>query len=98
MKLGFFVVVLMLLGLYLVKPVLSPWAERVMQKELQGWIGIWMVTTLFYLFFDYGVCFSVILLLALYHICGEESSWNNFGLLHYLSGFVGYTLLALWLR
>ena len=79
MKLGTFVVVPMLVRLYLVMSVLSPWAERVMQKELQGWIGIWMVTTLFYLFFDYGVCFSVILLLALYRICGEERSWNNFG-------------------
>ena len=38
--------VYMLIGLYLVMPLLSPWAEKVEKRELQAYIGIWLFTTL----------------------------------------------------
>ena len=38
--------VYMLLGLYLIMPMLSPWAEKVEKKELQIYLLIWLFTTL----------------------------------------------------
>jgi len=37
----------MLLGLYLAMPLLSPWAEKASEKEVRGWLILWLVTTLF---------------------------------------------------
>ena len=42
--------VYMLVGLYLIMPLLSPWAEKVGRKELQAYLGIWLFTTLIPLF------------------------------------------------
>ena len=38
--------VYMLVGLYLVMPLLSPWAEKVGKRELQVYLAIWLFTTL----------------------------------------------------
>ena len=38
--------VYMLIGLYLIMPLLSPWAEKVGKRELQVYLGIWLFTTL----------------------------------------------------
>lgn len=38
--------VYMLVGLYLIMPLLSPWAQKVGKKELQIYIAIWLFTTL----------------------------------------------------
>ena len=88
----------MLLGLYLVMPLLSPWAEKVSEKELRGWLAVWFFTTLFpYLrrlwawFYgapDFG---SVPFLYG-------ECPWNAFGTFQYVSGFFGYMLLGFWFR
>ena len=36
----------MLLGIYLIMPVLSPWLERVSRREEEVFLGIWLFTTL----------------------------------------------------
>lgn len=97
--------VYMLLGLYLIMPLLSPWAEKVGRKELSVFIGIWLFTTVLPLLRDwlsggelkvvYGV--SGIPRQALYPLWGE-ASWNSYGVFYYVSGFIGYMLLGLWLR
>lgn len=88
----------MLLGLYLLMPLLSPWAEKVSEGELRGWIGLWLFTTLF--------PFARVLWRHLYgeppfgampYLWGE-APWNQFGMFHYVSGFAGYMLLGLWFR
>ena len=96
--------VYMLVGLYLIMPLLSPWAERVSKRELQVYLGIWLFTTLIPLLRQvvggaapviYGP--SGIPNAARYPLWGE-ASWNAYGVFYYLSGFVGYLLLGLYFR
>ena len=88
----------MLLGLYLLMPLLTPWAEKAGEKEVRGWLLVWLFTTTFpYL---RKICGAV---------CGEpsfgavpflygECPWNGFGTFQYVSGFFGYLLLGLYFR
>ena len=96
--------VYMLIGLYLVMPLLSPWAEKVGKRELQVYLGIWLFTTLIPLIRQwvggpapviYGP--SGIPNAAKFPLWGE-ASWNTYGVFYYLSGFVGYLLLGLYFR
>ena len=96
--------VYMLIGLYLVMPLLSPWAEKVGKRELQVYLGIWLFTTLIPLIRQwiggaapviYGP--SGIPNAAKYPLWGE-ASWNSYGVFYYLSGFVGFLLLGLYFR
>lgn len=99
--------VYMLIGVYLLMPLLSPWAERVGKRELQVYLGIWAFTTLIPLLRDvveggfdgmevvYGV--SGLPRAAQTPLWGE-ASWNAYGTFYYISGFVGYLLLGLYFR
>ena len=96
--------VYMLIGLYLIMPLLSPWAEKVGKRELQVYLGIWLFTTLIPLIRQwvggaapviYGP--SGIPNAAKFPLWGE-ASWNTYGLFYYLSGFIGYLLLGLYFR
>ena len=97
--------VYMLIGLYLLMPLLSPWAERVGRKELLVYMGLCFLTTLIPFVREaaigsnatvvYGP--SGIPMQASYPLWGE-ASWNEFGAFYYLSGFIGYLLLGLYLR
>ena len=96
--------VYMLVGLYLIMPLLSPWAEKVGKKELLVYIGICFFTTVIPLIRQwvggaapviYGP--SGIPNAAKYPLWGE-ASWNTYGVFYYLSGFVGYMLLGLYFR
>lgn len=97
--------VYMLVGLYLIMPLLSPWAERVGKKELGIYLGIWLFTTIIPLLRDWvstsGLVFTFgptgIPRQAVYPLWGE-CSWNAYGTFYYLSGVAGYLLLGLWLR
>ena len=96
--------VYMLLGIYLLMPLLSPWAEKVGKRELQVYLGICLFTTLIPFIRQwaggpapviYGP--SGIPNAAKYPLWGE-ASWNAYGLFYYLSGFIGYLLLGLYFR
>ena len=97
--------VYMLLGLYLLMPLLSPWAEKVGRRELLFYLGIWGLTTLIPYIREVASGGEQLLIRAadglpapaLFPLWGE-ASWNPFGLLYYFSGFVGYMLLGLYLR
>ncbi len=99
--------VYMLIGVYLLMPLLSPWAERVSKRELQVYLGIWLFTTLIPIIRDwYSGGFES--LEVIYGVSGlprqaltpfwGEASWNTYGTFYYLSGFIGYLLLGLYLR
>lgn len=97
--------VYMLVGIYLLMPLLSPWAERVGKKELQFYLLLCFATTLIP-FVRALAADSVAPVIygptgipnrALYPLWGE-ASWNAYGLFYYLSGFIGYLLLGLYLR
>lgn len=96
--------VYMIAGLYLIMPLLSPWAEKVGKRELQVYLCLWLLTTLIPFIRQwlggsapviYGP--SGIPNAAKYPLWGE-ASWNTYGLFYYISGFVGYLLLGLYFR
>lgn len=76
----------MLLGLYILVPVLSPWLEQCSERQLQGYLGLWAFTTCLpyiHLWFPevLGECF-----------------WNPTPMLHYFTGFVGYFILGYYIK
>ena len=96
--------VYMLIGLYALMPLLSPWAEKVQKTELRIYLAIWLFTTTIPLLrnwlggmppFIYGP--SGIPNPAKYPLWGE-AGWNTYGTFYYLSGFIGYMLLGLYFR
>lgn len=97
--------VYMLIGVYFLMPLLSPWAEKVGKKELQVYLGIWFFTTLIPLIRDYVTPDPLAMTYgptgiprqALFPLWGE-ASWNGYGLFYYVSGFIGYLLLGLYFR
>lgn len=96
--------VYMIIGLYLIMPMLSPWAERVGKRELQVYLGIWLFTTTIPLIrvllggeAPVVTGTSGIPNIAKFPLWGE-CSWNSYGTFYYLSGFVGYMLLGLYFR
>lgn len=96
--------VYMIVGIYLLMPMLSPWAERVSKKELLGYLCICFFTTLIPLIRDWAGGGAPVIYgpsgipnPAKYPLWGE-ASWNSYGLFYYFSGFIGYMLLGLYLR
>lgn len=96
--------VYMLVGLYLIMPLLSSWAEKVGKRELQFFLAICLFTTVIPFIRQwaggnppviYGP--SGIPNAAKYPLWGE-ASWNTYGLFYYLSGFIGYLLLGLYFK
>lgn len=78
--------VYMLIGLYLLMPIISAWLEKCSVRQERWFIGVWFLSTFFgYLNFwigeVYGQCF-----------------WNEFHLLYYFSGFIGYLVVAHYIR
>ena len=96
--------VYMLVGVYLIMPLLSPWAERVSSRELEVYLGIWLVTTLFPFVREAAGGVAPLIQAAdglpaqaLFPLWGE-ASWNAYGTFYYVSGFIGYLLVGLYLK
>ena len=88
----------MLLGLYFAMPLFSPWAEKVGKRELSWWIVLWLLTTTFpFLRRLWETTFGAPPFGAVPYLWGE-CPWNQFGAFHYVSGFLGYMLIGLWMR
>lgn len=96
--------VYMLIGIYLIMPLLSPWAEKVSKKELLVYLGICFATYLIP-FIREAVSTQTPIIYgptgipnpAKYPLWGE-ASWNSYGMFYYVSGFIGYLLLGLYFR
>ena len=96
--------VYMMLGVYLLMPLLSPWAEKVGKKELHVYLGLWLFTTIIPFIRQYVGGVQPVIYgpsgipnPARYPLWGE-ASWNIYGLFYYVSGFFGYLLLGLYFR
>lgn len=97
--------VYMLVGLYLIMPLLSPWAEKVSRKELTVYLCICLATSLIPFVREVAEPGTAEVFYGTGGIpmpwkspLWGEASWNNYGMLYYLSGFIGYMLLGLYLR
>ena len=97
--------VYMLLGVYLLMPLLSPWAERVGRKELSFYLFLCLLTTLIPFIREWATEGTLPIIYgraglprqADFPLWGE-ASWNGYGTFYYVSGFIGYLLLGLYLR
>lgn len=84
--------VYMIIGIYIAMPIFSPWVERISKRGEQIFIAAWLFTTL--------VPFLHQAALALFgraEVYGE-ANWNEFGTLYYISGFMGYVVLAHYIK
>lgn len=95
----------MLLGIYIMMPLLSPWAKDVGRKELKVYLAIWLFTTTLPLIRDIMTSGNVRYIIgptfiprqADYPLWGE-CSWNPNGTFYYISGMIGYLLAGLYFR
>lgn len=86
----------MLVGLYLVIPVFGSWLNQASQKDIKQFLYIWgialvlpyikMVAPLLGYTGNYGN-------MGLFGVC----DWNDYGTFYYVSGFIGYLILAYYL-
>ena len=86
----------MLVGLYLVMPVLDAWLERASRRDIRLFLGLWGVS----LFIPY-----IQMLAPVFGYTGNYGNmgiwgvcdWNAYGTFYYFSGFAGYLVLARYL-
>jgi surface polysaccharide O-acyltransferase-like enzyme len=78
--------VYMLIGLYLFFPTISPWLNVASKRSLQFYLPFWVVSL--------GVPYIHLI----YPEFLGEACWNNTPLLYYFSGFLGYAILAFYVR
>ena len=84
--------VYMLIGVYMVMPLLSPWVERASRRAHHIFLGVWFFTTLMPFFSRIAADW-----VGNPELWGD-CPWNEFGAMHYVSGFVGYLVLGHYLR
>jgi len=87
----------MLIGLYLFMPIISAWLVQAEKKDIKWFLRIWLITTCLPViqfaapFAGYPGAFGNMGLLG---VC----DWNPFGTFYYFSGFLGYVVLAYYLK
>lgn len=74
--------VYMLVGLYLLLPILSAWVEKASERELWGGLALWGISLLL----PYARVFEPQLF--------GEAHWNVTSTFYYFSGFIGYLVLG----
>ncbi len=78
--------VYMLMAIYLIAPVFSPWVVSASRRSMELFLALWAVT----------------LLLPFIHLFAPEvwgeCYWNSTPTLYYFSGFMGYAVLAAYLK
>ncbi|MFI3294881.1 MAG: acyltransferase [Rikenellaceae bacterium] len=86
----------MMIGVYLLIPLISAWIKQATKGELKIVLGIWFFTTIIpYL----QIVAPLIGYAGNYGSMGlfGECSWNLFTTFHYMGGFIGYAILAFYL-
>ena len=84
--------VYMMLGVYLIMPIISPWLERVSARGERIFLALWILATAVPFIRELGEAVR-----GSVGIWGE-ASWNEFGTLYYVSGFIGYVVAAHYIR
>lgn len=87
----------MLVGLYLIMPILNAWLEKASRSDIRTVLYIWFAT----LFIPYMKLFAPNVgytgNFGSMEILGA-CDWNAYGTFYYLSGFIGYMILAFYLK
>lgn len=84
--------VYMMLGVYLIMPIISPWLEQVSARGERIFLALWILATAVPFIRELGEAVR-----GSEGIWGE-ASWNEFGTLYYVSGFIGYVVAADYIR
>lgn len=84
--------VYMIMGIYIVLPIFSPWIEKVSRRGERIFLILWAFTTLVPFFRLMNESQS-----GLSEFWGE-ANWNEFGTLYGVSGFIGYVVLGHYIR
>lgn len=87
----------MLLGLYLAMPIVNGWLQNASRKDIKTVLSLWVVS----LFLPYVQMVAPALgfegMFGNFGILGV-CDWNVYGTFYYMSGFMGYILLAYYLK
>ena len=76
----------MLLGIYLVAPVLSPWVESASRRSMERFLALWAISlTIPYIH------------LVFPEIWGE-AFWNSTPMLYYFTGYIGYAVAGAYIK
>lgn len=78
--------VYMLLGIYLFAPLISAWVQTATRGSMQLYLGLW------------AVAMSLPYIHLLFPAVLGECYWNKTPLLYYFSGFLGYVILANYIK
>ena len=78
--------VYMLIGIYLFAPIISPWITTAPKKSIELYLVLW------------AVAFSLPYIHLIFPEVLGEAYWNKTPLLYYFSGFLGYAVLAYYIR
>ena len=84
--------VYMLIGVYLIIPLLSPWAETVPRKWERAFLILWAFTTILPFFRPLAASIA-----GSADLWGE-CPWNETDTFYYVSGFIGYLVLGHYIR
>lgn len=78
--------VYMLLGLYLFAPVISPWIQSASRSAISWYLILW------------ATAFTIPYIHLVFPEIWGEAYWNHTPLLYYFSGFMGYMVLANYIK
>lgn len=78
--------VYMLLGVYLAAPVISPWIQSASKGNMEFYLGLW------------ALAFSLPYIHLIFPQIWGEAFWNQTPMLYYFSGFMGYVVLANYIK
>ncbi|MCF0196038.1 MAG: acyltransferase [Bacteroidaceae bacterium] len=88
-----------LISIYLIMPVVSPWLERASKKDMMTFLSVFALSTFLpflHRFANGGMTFSGARVINS-EIFGE-CFWNGFSMLWYCSGYLGYVVMAYFIR
>jgi surface polysaccharide O-acyltransferase-like enzyme len=78
--------VYMLMAIYLIAPVLSPWIVSASRKSMERFLLLW------------GMTLSLPYIHLVFPEVWGEAYWNATPTLYYFSGFIGYVVLAVYIK
>jgi surface polysaccharide O-acyltransferase-like enzyme len=78
--------VYMLIGIYLFAPVISPWITTASKRNIEIYLVLW------------AIALSVPYIHLIFPEVLGEAFWNKTPLLYYFSGFLGYAVLAYYIK
>lgn len=89
--------VYMLVGIYLILPIISSWLREASKSDMKKFLGLWI----------FSMCIPYLTALAPllgYQALGSKvelfgmCDWSAYGTFYYFSGFLGYVVLAFYLK